>query len=161
MCRFATILPVFLLLFYASGPGRAASAEDTGNRNMREQVGGRFEIRMHPVGNPGNGIGQFSIDKTFHGGLEGTSVGTMLAARTGTPGSAGYVLIEHVTGTIAGRSGGFMLQHSGLMDRGRPEARISIIPDSGTGGLAGIAGEMTIDAAANHAYVLRYSLPRF
>ena len=69
------------------------------------------------------------------------------------------MLIEQVEGTLDGRSGSFMLQHCGIMDRGQPELEIVVIPDSGTDGLAGITGRMSIDAAANHAYVLHYDLP--
>ena len=120
---------------------------------------GRFEVQTRPEATFGDGIGRFSVTKTFHGDLHGTGTGEMLAVRTQTPGSAGYLLIEHVAGTLDGRSGGFMLQHYGTMDRGRPEQTVAVIPDSGTGGLAGITGQMSIDAAAGHAYVLRYSLP--
>ena len=120
---------------------------------------GHFEVQTRPEASFGDGIGRFSLAKTFHGDLQGTSVGEMLAVRTQVPGSAGYVLIEQVEATLDGRSGTFMLQHHGIMTRGRPELTVVVIPDSGTGGLAGIAGQMSIDAAANHAYVLRYSLP--
>ncbi len=120
---------------------------------------GHFEVQTKPEATFGDGIGRFSLAKIFHGDLQGTSVGEMLALRTQTPGSAGYVLIEQVEATLDGRSGTFMLQHHGIMNRGQPELTVVVIPDSGTGGLAGIAGQMSIDAAANHAYVLRYSLP--
>ncbi len=120
---------------------------------------GHFEVQIRPEASFGDGIGRFSLAKTFHGDLQGTSVGEMLALRTQTPGSAGYVLIEQVEATLNGRSGTFMLQHHGIMNRGQPELTVVVIPDSGTGGLAGITGQMSIDAAANHAYVLRYSLP--
>ncbi len=118
---------------------------------------GNFDIQIKPEGAFGDGIGRFSLTKTFHGDLAATSVGEMLAVRTPTPGSAGYVVIEQVTGLLQGRSGSFMLQHYGLMDRSRPEQKIVVIPDSGTGALAGISGHMTIDSSANHAYVLTYS----
>jgi len=123
------------------------------------QAKGNFDIETKPESTFGDGIGRFSLTKTFHGDLEGTSVGEMLAARTATPGSAGYVLIERVTGTLGGKAGSFLLQHFGIMDRSKPDLRIVVIPDSGTGALTGITGEMTIDAAANHAYVLTYSMP--
>ena len=126
---------------------------------MSQQARGNFDIQTKPEAAIGEGIGRFSLDKTFHGDIEGKSVGEMLAVRTSTPGSAGYVLIEHVTGKVKGRSGGFMLQHYGLMDRSEPESKVVIIPDSGTGELTGISGEMTINAADNHSYVLTYVLP--
>ncbi|WP_428391847.1 DUF3224 domain-containing protein [Lichenicoccus sp.] len=120
---------------------------------------GHFDVQIKPETTSGDGIGRFSVSKTFRGDLQGTGTGEMLAARTPTPGSAGYVLIEHVVGTLDGKSGSFMLQHWGIMDHGKPELRVVVIPGSGTAGLAGITGQMSIDAADNHAYVLHYSLP--
>ena len=126
---------------------------------MTVEAKGNFEIQTRPEATFGDGIGRFSFTKTFHGDLEGTSTGEMLAVRTRTPGSAGYVLIEHIVGKLAGRSGAFMLQHHGLMDRHRPDLTVVVIPDSGTGELEGIRGQMSINAAADHAYVLSYSMP--
>ncbi len=128
-------------------------------RRMIQEAKGKFDVETKPEATLDGGVGRFSINKTFHGDIEGRGTGEMLAARTATHGSAGYVLVEHVTGTVSGRSGGFLLQHYGLMDRSRPESKVVIIPDSGTGELAGIAGEMTINAADGHSYVLTYSLP--
>ena len=125
---------------------------------MAEQASGRFDVEINAVASFGDGIGRLSVTKIFHGDLKGTGVGEMLAFRTATPGSAGYVLMEKVTGRLAGRTGSFVLQHHGLMDRGLPELRVSVVPDSGTSELAGIAGEMSIDAAANHSYVFSYTL---
>ncbi len=120
---------------------------------------GRFDVQIKPGASFGDGVGRFSLAKTFHGDLQGSGTGEMLAVRTQVAGSAGYVLIEHVVGTLDGRSGSFMLQHCGIMDRGQPDLRVVVIPDSGTAGLAGITGQMSIDAAADHAYVLQYSFP--
>ena len=125
-----------------------------------DEAKGRFDVRITQDATVGVAIGRFSVVKTFEGDFRGTGVGEMLAVRTGVPGSAGYVLIEQVTGTLDGRSGSFMLQHGGLMDRGRPDLRVVVIPDSGTDDLAGLEGEMTIDAANDHAYVLRYAFRR-
>ena len=124
-----------------------------------QQARGNFDIQMKPAKSSVDGVGRFEVSKTFRGDLEGTSAGDMLAVRTQTPGSAGYVLIEHVTANVKGKSGGFMIQHFGLMDRNTPELRAEIIPDSGTGDLVGIKGAMTINSADNHAYVLTYVLP--
>ena len=121
---------------------------------------GRFDVRITQDATVGDTIGRFSVAKTFHGDLTGTGVGEMLAVRTAVAGSAGYVLIEQVTGTLDGRSGRFLLQHGGLMERGRPDLRVVVIPDSGTDDLSGLEGEMTIDAANDHAYVLRYEIRR-
>jgi hypothetical protein len=102
-----------------------------------------------------------SIDKQFHGELEGTSKGYMLSsAATVVKGSGGYVAMERVTGTLKGRSGSFVLQHSGTMNRGVPQLSVTVVPDSGTGQLTGLAGTMTIKIdAGKHSYEFEYSLP--
>ena len=97
------------------------------------------------------------VSKEFSGDMAGTSEAQMVAAYTATPGSAGYVAIEHFTGSVGGRSGSFVLQHSGLMDRGDAALAVTIVPDSGTGELAGISGTIEIDNdAGTHSYVLEY-----
>jgi hypothetical protein len=126
---------------------------------MTRQANGTFDIETKPEASFGEGIGRFSITKTFHGDLTGSSIGEMLAIRTETPGSAGYVLMERITGKLEGRTGTFVLQHDGIMKRGKPELKVTVVPDSGTGELAGIQGEMSIDASAVHRYVLKYSMP--
>jgi hypothetical protein len=100
-----------------------------------------------------------SIDKQFHGNLVGSSKGQMLTAGTSVKGSAGYVAIEQVTGTLHGRSGAFVLQHSGTMTRGAPQLIVSVVPDSGTGELAGLTGTLTIAIAdGKHSYDFDYAL---
>ncbi len=125
---------------------------------------GSFEVKMIPqpqeeeVGDPS--VGRMALDKQFHGGLEATSRGQMLAAMTDVEGSAGYVAIERVTGTLDGRRGTFALQHSGIMTRGIPQLTITVVPDSGTGELLELAGRMTIDNAdGKHSYDFEYTLP--
>ena len=104
-------------------------------------------------------LGRMSIDKQFHGDIEGASKGQMLTAGTGVKGSAGYVALERVSGTLHGRSGNFILQHSGTMTRGEPQLRITVVPDSGTGQLAGLAGRMTIKIGdGKHFYAFEYTL---
>jgi hypothetical protein len=124
---------------------------------------GSFEVTLTPqspeesIGDPS--IGRLAIDKIFHGDLEGTSHGQMLATQTGTEGSAGYVALERVTGALHGRAGAFALQHSGLMNRGAPSLTVTVVPDSATGDLTGLAGTMTIDIVdGKHTYVLEYTL---
>jgi len=100
-----------------------------------------------------------SIDKQFQGDLEATSQGEMLTAGTAVQGSAGYVAIERVSGTLHGRRGTFILQHSGTMTRGAPQLAVTVVPDSGTGELAGLSGRMTITIAdGKHSYELEYAL---
>lgn len=104
-------------------------------------------------------LGRMSIDKRFHGDLEATSKGEMLTAGTSVKGSAGYVALERVSGTLQGRNGAFVLQHSATMTRGAPQLMITVVPDSGTGQLAGLAGKMTILIAdGKHSYDFEYSL---
>ena len=99
------------------------------------------------------------VRKEFSGDMVGDSEAQMIAAFTGTPGSAGYVAIEHFTGSVGGRSGSFVLQHSGVMDRGDARLAVTIVPDSGTGELAGISGTLQIDNdQGKHSYVLDYEL---
>jgi hypothetical protein len=105
-------------------------------------------------------LGRLTLDKRFHGDLEGISKGEMLATQTDVPGSAGYVAMERVTGTLKGRSGGFILQHSATMSRGTPVSTVVVVPDSGSGELRGISGKMTITVAADgaHTYELDYRI---
>ena len=100
-----------------------------------------------------------SIDKQFHGDLEATSKGEMLTAGTAVKGSAGYVAIERVSGTLRGRSGTFILQHSGTMTRGAPQLIITVVPDSGADQLVGLTGTMVINIeSGKHSYEFEYTL---
>ena len=104
-------------------------------------------------------LGRLSLDKQFHGDLEAMSKGEMLSARTATEGSAGYVAIERVTGTLKGKKGSFVLQHFGTMTRGKQQLEITVVPDSGTGELAGLTGSMSIDIKdGKHFYEFVYSV---
>ena len=108
----------------------------------------------------GVSIGRVTIDKTFSGKLDATSRGDMIAARTPIDGAAGYVAIERVTGTLDGRTGTFVLQHSGTMVGGKSSLRVTVVPESGTGGLRGLSGRMEIQIVdGNHTYELDYDLP--
>ena len=130
---------------------------------MTNRASGTFEVKVNPqpsddaVGDPGTS--RMSLDKQFQGDLEGTSKGQMLAVGTDVKGSAGYVAIERVTGALHGRSGTFALQHSGTMTRGAPQLDISVVPDSGTGELVGLAGKMSINIVeGKHFYDFDYTL---
>jgi Protein of unknown function (DUF3224) len=129
---------------------------------MTIHAAGSFEVKLlpQPLADAESGLGRMSIDKVFSGDLQGTSKGEMLSALTAVKGSAGYVAIERVTGTLQGRSGSFMLQHLGTMTRGTPALTVLVVPDSGTEGLAGIAGSLSINiTAGQHFYTLDYTLP--
>jgi hypothetical protein len=125
---------------------------------------GTFEVSLKPVpladaGADGK-LARMSIDKKFTGDLVGTSTGEMLSAGTDIKGSAGYVAIERVIGELPGRKGAFVLQHSGSMDRGVPQLSVTVVPDSGTDGLAGIKGTLQIEIKeGKHFYDFEYSLP--
>ncbi|MEW9900723.1 DUF3224 domain-containing protein [Chitinivorax sp. PXF-14] len=127
------------------------------------QATGHFDVRLtpQPVHDEAAGaLGRMAIDKRFSGALDATSRGEMLSAGTAVKGSAAYVAIEQVTGSLAGRRGSFVLQHSGSMSRGEPQLRISVVPDSGTDELAGLSGTMSINIAdGRHEYVFDYRLP--
>jgi len=134
---------------------------------MSAHASGPFEVKITPqtddkIGDPT--VGRMAIDKAFHGDLEATSKGQMLTAMTDVKGSAGYVAIERVTGTLRTstgvRTGTFALQHTGTMNRGVPELSITVVPDSGTAQLVGLAGKMTIIISeGKHSYEFEYTLP--
>jgi len=131
---------------------------------MSTHAQGTFEVKANPQPPydtaDGVSLGRMSIDKQFSGDLEGTSKVEMLAAMTSVQGSAGYVAIERVTGTLAGRAGSFVLQHAGTMTRGEKSLTVNVVPDSGTGALVGLAGQMTIDIVdGKHFYGFDYTLP--
>lgn len=124
---------------------------------------GSFEVKLTPLSLAdslaGANLGRLSIDKQFQGDLEGTSKGEMLTGGTAAAGSAGYVAIERVTGRLHGKRGSFLLQHSGTMTRGVPQLTITVVPDSGTGELVGLAGRMQISIAeGKHSYEFEYTI---
>ena len=131
---------------------------------MAEKATGAFEVKLNPLAadfTPDEPhLGRMSIDKTFSGDLEATSIGQMLTAMTDVKGSAGYVAIEKVTGTLNGKAGSFILQHNGMMGGGQQALTITVVTDSGTGELAGLSGSMNIiiDNGA-HSYEMDYELP--
>ncbi len=131
---------------------------------MTHQAKGTFVVKLEPLafeGQPdGSTLGRMSIDKQISGDLVATTRGQMLSAMTDTRGSAGYVAIERVDGTLNGRQGSFVLQHTGSMNRGTPSLSVTVVPDSGTGGLVGLAGEFKIVITeGQHSYEFNYTLP--
>lgn len=127
---------------------------------MEAEAVGTFDVKLAPIGSAESPISSMSIDKTFHGDLHGISVGQMLAFRSDVEGSAGYVAMERVVGTLGGREGSFTLQHSGLMDRGAPSLTVVVVPNSATDGLKGLTGTMNvIVTSGRHNYESRYTLP--
>lgn len=128
-----------------------------------QQARGTFNVKLTPQWMEdhadGTKLARLSIDKEFLGDLTATSKGEMLSAGTTVKGSAGYVALERVTGALQGRSGSFILQHSGMMDRGAATLTLTVVPDSGSGDLAGLAGAMSIIIAdGTHSYEFSYAL---
>jgi len=129
---------------------------------MTEKINGTFDVKLapQPPDADGSQIGRMLLDKQFHGPLDATSKGQMLAFRSPVQGSAGYVAMEQVTGTLDGRKGSFVLQHSGTMTRGEQHLVLTVVPDSGTGELTGLAGRMGITITdGKHFYDFEYTLP--
>jgi len=130
---------------------------------MDQQVKGEFDVSRtaEPDCDMGDGavVGRNRFDKRFHGGLDASSVVQMLSVGTGVSGSAAYVALERVSGTLQGRAGSFFLQHSGTMARGAPTLSLTVVPDSGTDELTGLSGRMSIDIVeGKHFYTFDYTL---
>ncbi len=132
---------------------------------MTTRASGTFDVKVIPQ-KPDNkeaesaNIGRMSLDKLFHGDIEGASKGEMLGVRNADLVSGGYVAIERITGTLHARTGSFVLQHSGTMDRGSQRTTITVVPDSGTDKLVGLTGKMTIKIeGGKHFYEFDYALP--
>ena len=132
----------------------------------QHNASGSFTVKMLPQPplddspTAGATLGRLRLDKTYEGDLQAAAVGQMLSALTLTAGSAGYVAIEHVTGTLHGRAGSFVLQHTGLMTRGSKQLTITVVPDSGTDALVGLEGRLDIRIAeGQHFYAFDYALP--
>jgi hypothetical protein len=131
---------------------------------MPSHATGPFDVKVIPqpqeenVGDPS--VGRMALDKQFHGDLEAASKGQMLSTMGDVKGSAGYVAMERVSGTLHGRKGTFALQHSGTMTRGTPSLAITVVPDSGTGELVGLTGTLEIHIVeGKHSYDFSYDLP--
>lgn len=128
------------------------------------KISGSFEVKLGPLdfyaqGLDGVNLGRMSIDKQFKGALEATSKGEMLSAMTSVKGSAGYVAIEQVSGVLSGKNGSFVLQHFGTMKQGSDRLILEVVPNSGSGELSSLTGEMTIKIeGGKHYYEFEYEL---
>ena len=131
---------------------------------MTKQANGAFDVKVIPQtdDNPMDPtIGRMSLDKQYHGPLEGTAKGVMLTGGTEVEGSGIYVAIERVNGKLDGQGGTFLLQHGGVMTRGVPHLTITVVPDSGTGDLVGLAGKMMINIVeGKHFYEFEYTITK-
>jgi hypothetical protein len=127
-------------------------------------ISGKFDAKLNPLKSYAQGkddinLGRMSIDKTFHGELEASSKGEMLSAMTAVQGSAGYVAIEQVVGSLSGKQGSFVLQHFGIMNKGKDHLILEVVPDSGSGELSRLTGEMVIKIEeGQHYYHFEYEL---
>lgn len=126
---------------------------------MTHHAQGSFQVTLQPRPTA-DGLQAMSIDKTFHGGIEGTSKGEMLSAGNPRTGGAGYVAMETITATLDGRAGTFVLQHSGTIDAAGQHLTVTVVPGTATGALQGLTGTFTLhNNAGDHTYTFRYTLP--
>jgi len=157
-------LTALLLIALLHSAFAQTSAPPAQKDTMTKHATGPFEVKITPLPYDDNSptpLGRMSIDKQLHGDLEGTSRGEMLTAGTTEKNSGAYVAVERVTGTLNGKIGTFILQHSATMDRGVPHLLITVVPDSGTGQLKGITGTFNVIIAKDgkHSYDFEYTLP--
>lgn len=127
------------------------------------RITGEFSVKMQPEATStvaaDTGVGRMSLDKQYHGALQATGKGEMLAYMDSALGSGVYVAIERVEGTLDGRHGDFLLHHRGIMERGAPSLAVAVVPDSGRGGLAGLSGTLDIRIeGGKHYYDFDYQL---
>jgi Protein of unknown function (DUF3224) len=121
---------------------------------------GEFEVKMAPVSGADETLMRMSIDKKFHGDLEASSIGQMMAGGNEANGARVYVALETVTGTLGGKLGSFILAHRGTMTSSAHELSVIVVPDSGTGELKGISGTLDIEiTGGKHFYTMDYTLP--
>jgi uncharacterized protein DUF3224 len=155
----AIALLIFAAMLHAQSPSHPATQT---NEAPMSHASGPFDVKITPQDDKLNdGISRMVSEKQYHGDMEGSSKGQLLA--TGSAKSSGvYVAIETFTGTLHGKTGGFALHHTGIMTKGSPSLAISVVPDSGTGQLAGISGKMNIIIAPDgkHSYDFEYTLPK-
>ncbi len=164
MIKFSALWTIAVLVFPIFQTPAPTPKSSERKAAMTSHAKGSFEVRMTPLElhdkSAGGTLGRMAADKQYHGDLEATGKGEMLSAGDPAKGSAGYVAIEQVTGVLNRRSGSFTLQHSGTMDHGALQLTITVVPDSGTGQLAGISGKMAINIVnGKHFYEFDYTLP--
>lgn len=123
------------------------------------EVSGEFDVKVAPIDGGDDKMGLLSLDKLYRGDLNATGKGRMLTGMTEVKGSAAYVAIERVSGKLKGIEGTFLIHHTGVMGKGSESLVIRVVPDSGTGELTGIEGEMHIKVAdGKHFYRFEYTL---
>jgi hypothetical protein len=156
----SSILTLFLTVIPISSPFQSAG---TSAKGAPMHATGPFDVKMTPQDDKlGDGITRMLLDKHYHGDLDGAAKGQMLTTGISANKSGAYIAMETFTGTLAGKSGTFALHHTGIMRGGAPDLTINVVPDSGTGQLAGISGKMNIIIApdSKHSYDFEYTLPK-
>lgn len=129
---------------------------------MSTHAAGTFEIESwdeQPYEEQdGTRLTRTRLTKTFSGDVEGESAAELLMAYGSEEGSAAYVGLERVTGSVHGRSGSFVLRHSAVMERGEGSSSLDVVPDSGTGELRGLRGEasISVEPGGGHSFTLEY-----
>jgi hypothetical protein len=154
-----------MLAFLIAGFAADFASADLPKTNIRQEkklmseVSGAFDVKVAPVDTGDDKLGMLTLDKQYHGDLDATGTGRMLTGMTEVKGSAAYVAMERVKGTLKGAAGTFLLYHSGVMSKGSQSMVIRVVPDSGTGDLAGIEGELHIKIAdGKHFYRFEYTV---
>jgi hypothetical protein len=161
--RLAVTVVVLLALAASATSQTSAQSPNPKEASMPTHATGPFDVKATPQDDKSDDpvLGRMTLDKQYQGDLEASGKGQMLTAGSAQKGFGAYVAIEKVTGALHGRTGSFVLQHTGTMTQGKPQMSIAAVPDSGTGQLAGIAGKMTsiIAAGGKHSYDFEYTLP--
>lgn len=159
--RLAPIVAVAVFASIAVGPVRVGAQQK--EATVSKHVAGSFDVKVIPQKDEGISdptVGRMALDKVYHGDLDATGLGQMLAGMGTLKDSGAYVAIERVTGTLQGKKGSFAVHHVGVMNRGAQSLVITVVPDSGTGELVGITGTMTIEIKdGKHFYTFDYVLP--
>jgi hypothetical protein len=151
--RISSFLLIAGSLVLSCPAGSQSPIPTTQARKLMSQIAeGNFDVKNAPLpadeATTGTAIGRFALDKQYHGDLDAIARGEMLGAGNPASGTAGYVAMEQVTGTLKGRKGTFALQHNGSMEAGKFELNVTIVPGSGSGELAGIAGSAVTNAVS-------------
>lgn len=160
-------VPVHAVLIGAFLLGASYAAAQKTTRSHKEATvtqtaSGPFDVKVTQQDDNSDDplLNRMVLDKQYHGDLDAIGKGQMLTAGTAVKGSGAYVAIEKVSGELKGQKGTFILQHMGTMNQNKPELTIIVVPDSGTGELAGLRGKMKINIAPDgkHSYELEYKL---
>jgi Protein of unknown function (DUF3224) len=158
----ATLMTMALMSAAFAADSQPADPPQTNGpkeKTFMNEVTGQFDVKVVPVDTGDDKMGMMSLDKQYHGDLNATGQGRMLTGMTDVKGSAAYVAIERVKGKVKGAEGTFLMHHTGLMSKGTQSLVIRVVPDSGTGDLAGIEGEMHIKIAnGKHFYRFEFTL---